>query len=159
MSFARLIAGCCERAPFANPTRLDAIGCIGPTGADELGTALLSFASGFSAQATCGVFHDVGASAVVFGEGGKIVLPTPWIPKGGRQSLESSFVIHRDGHEPEEVRVRTLLPTYGIEAELVAEVWPGLEAPHPAMSWADSLGNMQALDTWRARLQAPTALP
>jgi predicted dehydrogenase len=154
MSFARLIAGVCAQQPFANPRRLDAVGHIGPTGADELATALLSFASGFSAQVTCGVFHSVGTAAVVFGEGGKIVLPNPWIPEHGRQSLENSFVIQRDGHAPEEVRVRTELPTYGIEAELVAQTLPALEAPHPAMSWADSLGNMQALDTWRTRLQA-----
>jgi predicted dehydrogenase len=154
ISFARLIAGLCEEAPFANPARLETIGCLGPTGVDELATALLHFTSGFSAQATCGVFHDVGACAVVFGEGGKIVLPDPWIPQGGRQSLDNSFVLYRDGRGPEEIRVRTALPTYGIEAELVADVLPRLEAPPPAMTWADSLGNMKTLDTWRAGLQA-----
>src|SRR5262245_5046607 len=158
VSFARLIAGVCERRPFANPTRLEAVGCVGPTGADELATAVLGFASGFSAQVTCGGFHSVGTSAVVFGEAGRIVLPNPWIPSGGRQSLESGFTVYRDGAAPEEVSVQTPLPTYGIEAELVADVLPALEAPHPAMSWADSLGNMQALDAWRARLQATRAV-
>ncbi len=153
ISFARLIAGLVERAPFAEPRAFEAVGCIGPTGADEFSTALLSFASGFSAQATCGVFHDVGSTAVVFGEGGKIVLPHPWIPDGGRQGLDSRFIIHRDGREPEEVRVRTQLPVYAIQAELVAESLPKLEAASPAMSWADSLGNMRALDRWRAKLE------
>jgi predicted dehydrogenase len=158
ISFARLIAGLVEGAPFAEPIALEAVGSIGPTGVDELSTALLRFASGFSAQATCGVFHDVGSSAVVFGEAGKIVLPSLWIPEGGRQSLDNGFVIHRDGREPEEVRIRTALPTYGIEAELVADTLPKLEAPHPAMSWADSLGNMKALDSWRARLEKAPSL-
>jgi predicted dehydrogenase len=154
VSFARLIAGLVEGSAFAEPTALEAVGCIGPTGADELSTALLRFGTGFSAQATCGVFHDVGSSAVVFGEAGKIVLPHPWIPDGGRQGLDSRFVIHRDGREPEEVRVRTRLPVYAIQAELVADSLPSLEAASPAMSWADSLGNMRALDLWRARLAA-----
>jgi predicted dehydrogenase len=154
MSFARLIAGHVAGAACAEPTRLDAIGSIGPTGADELASALLGFASGFSAQVTCGVFHDLGTSAVVLGEGGKIVLPNPWIPNGDRQSLTSHFVIYRDGRAPEEVRVQSALPTYGLEAELVAQSLPKLEAAPPAMTWNDSLGNMRALDRWRAALQA-----
>ncbi len=158
ISFARLLAGLVEGAPFAEPVTLEAVGCVGPTGVDELSTAVLRFASGFSAQATCGVFYDVGSSAVVFGEAGKIVLPNLWIPEGGRQSLHNGFVIHRDGREPEEVRIRTALPTYGIEAELVADTLPKLEALHPAMSWADSLGNMKALDGWRAKLEKAPSL-
>jgi predicted dehydrogenase len=153
ISFARLIAGHVAGAAFAEPARLDAIGQLGPTGADELAVGLLGFASGLSAQVTCGVFHDVGTAAVVFGEEGKIVLPNPWIPEGDRQALASRFVIHRDGRDPEEVIVRTALPTYGVEAELVADCLPGLEAPAPAMSWADSLGNMRALDRWRGALR------
>jgi predicted dehydrogenase len=153
VSLARLIAGHVEGAAFAEPARLDAIGHVGPTGADELAVGLLGFASGLSAQVTCGVFHDVGTATAIFGEEGKIVLPNPWIPGGDRQSLESRFFIHRDGRSPEEVTVRTSLPTYGIEAELVADCLPQLEAPAPAMSWADSLGNMRTLDRWRRALR------
>lgn len=156
VSFARLIAGHVEGAAFADPARLDAIGSIGPIGADEFATALFGFASGFSAQVTCGVFYDFGTSTVVFGERGKIVLPNPWIPEGNRQALSSRFVIHADGRAPEEVTLTTPVPTYALEAELVADTLPKLEAPAPAMSWADSLGNMRTLDRWREKLQAPT---
>lgn len=154
ISFARLIAGHAVGLPFAEPERLAATGHRGPTGVDELATALLGFSSGLSATVTCGVFHDVGTSALVFGELGKIVLDNPWIPEGNRHALSSRFVIHRDGRSPEEVSVQTALPIYGIEAELVADCLPRLEAPPPAMSWADSLGNMRALDRWRAELQS-----
>jgi predicted dehydrogenase len=153
VSFARLIAGHVAGGPFAEPERIAALGHIGPTGADEIATALLRFASGLSAHVTCGVLHDVGTSAVVFGELGKIVLPNPWIPEGDRQALASRFFIHRDGLAAEEVMVQTALSTYGIEAELVAECLPRLEAPPPAMGWADSLGNMRTLDRWREELQ------
>lgn len=152
MSFARLIAGHLAGAPFSEPEGFAALGHIGPTGVDELATALLRFPSGLSAQVTCGVLHDVGTSALVFGELGKIVLPNPWIPDGDRQALASRFFVHRDGWAPDEVVVQTALPTYGIEAELVAECLPRLEAPAPAMGWADSLGNMRALDRWRQEL-------
>lgn len=152
-SFARLIAGHIGGTAFEEPTQLDAVGHLGPTGVDELATALLRFPSGLSAQLTCGVFHDVGTATVLFGEEGKIILPNLWIPDGSRQSLSGRFIVHRAGSAPEEVAVRTALPTYGIEAELVADSLPGLEARAPAMTWDDSLGNMRALDSWRAALK------
>ena len=54
--------------------------------------------------------------------------------------------------QPETVTIKTELATYAIEAELVADSLPAQEARWPAMTWADSLGNMRVLDTWRAAL-------
>jgi hypothetical protein len=34
----------------------------------------------------------------------------------------------------------------------VADTLPKVEAPSPAMTWADTLGNMRALDAWRRAL-------
>ena len=151
-SFSRLVAGLVENKPFAEPVSVTANGVIGPSGADEVATALLTFSSGFTATCTSGVFHEVGTSTVVFGDKGKIVLPDPWIPGGKRHALESGFTIFRDDAAPEPVTVRTEKATYAIEAELVADSLPAQEARWPAMTWADSLGNMRVLDTWRAAL-------
>jgi hypothetical protein len=52
------------------------------------------------------------------------------------------------------VVIKTDLPTYGIEAELVADTLPALEPAWPAMTWADTLGNMRVLDAWKAALVA-----
>jgi predicted dehydrogenase len=153
VSFSRLIAGLVEGVPFAEPTKIVANGVFGPTGADEITTALLTFKSGFTAAATSAVFHEAGTNTVVFGEKGKIVLPDPWIPSSQRQSLETSYTVHRDGQEPETVKITTDKATYAIEAELVADTLPASEAAWPAMGWADTLGNMRALDAWRAALQ------
>ena len=152
MSFARLLAGVVSGKPFAEPTRIEAVGFTGPTGVDEITTALLGFASGLSATLTCAVHHRVGTEAVLYGEAGKIVLPDPWIPQGVRQALETSFTVLREGAENETVTIRTERPTYTLQAELVAWSLQNLEAPWPAMSWADTLGNMRALDAWRACL-------
>jgi predicted dehydrogenase len=149
-SFARLLAGVVTGQPFAEPSRLEAVGFKGPTGADELSTAVLSFDSGLSATLTCAVHHHVGTRAVLYGESGQIVLPDPWIPQGVRQSLDTSFSVLREGQPDELVSIRTEQPTYAIQAELVAAALPALEAPWPAMSWDDTLGNMRALDRWRA---------
>jgi predicted dehydrogenase len=158
VSFARLIAGVVEDAPFAEPVALTATGLIGPTGVDELATAHLTFATGFTASVTSAVSYDVGTSAVVFGERGRIVLPNPWIPGGGRQGLETGFTIYSDGREPEKVRIRAARPTYAIEAEYVASALPRVEAEWPAMSWADTLGNLRVMDAWRASLRSQPQL-
>jgi predicted dehydrogenase len=154
MSLSRLLAGVVERRPFAEPEKIDAVGVIGPTGVDELTTALVTFASGFTATVTAAVFHEAGNAAVIFGENGKIVIDDPWFPGGQRHGLDTGYTIWRDGQKPEAVAIRTTQATYAIEAELVAETLPGKEAPWPAMGWADSLGNMHALDAWRAALLA-----
>ncbi|MES1204361.1 MAG: Gfo/Idh/MocA family oxidoreductase [Pseudomonadota bacterium] len=153
VSFSRLIAGLVEGVPFAEPVKVAASGVIGPTGADEMTTALLTFKSGFTAAATSAVFHDAGTTTVVFGEKGKIVLPNPWIPSSQRQSLQTSYTVFRDGRDPETVNITTDKATYAIEAELVADTLPGTEAAWPAMSWADTLGNMRVLDAWRTALK------
>jgi predicted dehydrogenase len=154
VSFARLIAGLVEGKQFAEPTKITANGVIGPHGADETATALLSFKSGFTAVVTAAVFHDAGTTAVVFGDHGRIVLPDPWIPQGNRQGLETSYTVYRDGQPPETVSIKTDKATYAIEAELVADSLPGMEAAWPAMSWAETLGTMRVLDAWLAALKS-----
>ena len=151
-SFARLLAGVISGQPFAEPVKFEAAGFRGPTGADELATALLTFASGLTAALTCAVHHRVGTEAVLYGELGQIVIPDPWIPQGARQSLETSFTMKREGQADETITLRTDRPTYALQAELVATCLQNLEAPWPAMTWADTLGNMRALDKWRNSL-------
>jgi predicted dehydrogenase len=152
MSLARLLAGRLEGKPFAEPTRIEAVGVKGPTGADEISTALVTFGSGLTGALTCAVHHRVGTETVLYGENGKIVLSDPWIPQGLRQSLETSFSVQPEGRPAETVTIRTERPTYAVQAELVADSLGGLEAPWPAMSWADTLGNMRALDAWKKSL-------
>jgi predicted dehydrogenase len=152
VSFCRLMAGLAEGKPFAEPTSLQATALLGSTGVDEHAAALLTFASGLTSEATCATRYGVGTQTVVFGEEGKIFLPDPWLPGGKRQALESGFTIVRDGKDPETVTVKTERPTYAIEAEVVADAVPNTEATWPAMTWADSLGNMKVLDAWRAAI-------
>ena len=154
VSFARLVAGLAVGQPFAEPVAIAANGVIGPHGADETATALLTFASGFTAVVTAAVFHAAGTTAIVFGDEGRIVLPNPWIPRGDRQGLHTGYTIYRDGKDPEPVSIETDKATYAIEAELVADALPATEATWPAMSWDETLGTMRVLDAWRAAMPA-----
>lgn len=154
MSFSRLIAGVAEDAPFAEPVELHGHGFVGPLGADELATALLRFASGMTATLTCAVRHQGGTQTEIFGEEGRVLLPNAWIPGGERHGLEASYTLHRYGEAPEEIRVPARLGVYALEAEWVADSLPALEARWPAMTWADTLGNMRGLDAWLAGTHA-----
>jgi predicted dehydrogenase len=149
VSFARLVAGLVEGAPFADPEQVLGSVSLGPTGVDELASAELVFASGFTAEVKSAIRHDVGTAVVVYGDEGKVVLPNPWLPRGSRQGLESELTIYREGRAPENVVVRAREATYAIEAAMVADSLPRTEPDWPAMTWADTLGNMRVLDRWR----------
>jgi predicted dehydrogenase len=151
-SFARLVAGIAAGRPFDEPTVVQAQGLIGPTGADELASALLTFASGVTASIGTAIHHATGRSALVFGEEGHILVPDPWAPESHRHGTRTGFSIHRDGRAPEVLTFDTEQDSYALEAELVADTLPATEAPWPAMSPADTLGNMKLLDAWAAGL-------
>jgi predicted dehydrogenase len=153
-SFARLVAGVAEGRRFAEPVRVQATGLRGPTGADEQASALLTFASGVTATISTAIHHALGRSALIFGEEGHIVVPDPWAPESHRHGTRTGFTIHREGREPENVVFDTERDSYALEAELVADALPATEAPWPAMTWDDTLGNMQLLDAWAAALPA-----
>jgi len=150
MSLVRLIAGVTSGGQFAEPIAIGGAGIIGPCGADELASATLRFASGMTAEIACAVRHHLGTRVVIFGELGRIVLPNPWLPGGERHGRATSLVVHLDGHAPQGVEIRARASSYALEADLVARSLPAQEAPWPAMIWADTVGNMRALDAWRA---------
>lgn len=150
LSLVRLIAGVVAGGEFAEPEALHGTGSHGPTGVEEVASASLRFASGMTAEIACAVRHELGTRVVIFGENGRLILPNPWLPAGDRQGRASTLVVHLDDRAPQGIEVRAPAPSYALEADLVASSLPAQEAPWPAMSWADSLGNARALDAWRA---------
>jgi hypothetical protein len=135
------------------PTAFAANGVIGPHGADETATALLTFKSGMTATGHRGVFHDAGTYGVVFGDEGKLVMP---IPGSAEQAPVPGDQLHhhRDGKPPETVHIKTEMPTYAIEAELVADTQPCARASLAG----DDLGR-HAGEHARARCLASRAQP
>jgi predicted dehydrogenase len=152
-SFARLVAGIAVGKPYDEPATLVASGLYGPTGADELATALLTFPSGVTATISTAIHHAIGRSATICGEDGSIFIPDPWAPESHRHGTKTSFTIHRDGHSAEVVAFDTHQDSYALEAELVTDALPATEAPWPAMTPGDTLGNMKLLDAWQAALR------
>jgi predicted dehydrogenase len=157
-SMARLVAGAADGRPFAEPLAVSGAGVLGPTGVDEYAVATLDFGNGLLAQLACGVQLTVETSVRIWGDAGHLVIPSPW---GASHSAGvSKILLHRTGDaKPEEVEIVSDRGLYALEADHVAAHLHARQSP--AMSWDDSLGNMETLDRWRAAigLRYPCEIP
>jgi predicted dehydrogenase len=154
-SLARLVAGVAVGKPFAEAERISVFGQIGAESeVDEYASAMVVFPNDIVAMLSCGLRLQQENKVRIEGSGGSITLPDPWVPSinGG----ESSLILERNGEKTETLTI-TAPPLYAIEADLVAmHVAKGdRQAASPAMSWADSLGNIRLQDEWRRAMDAP----
>jgi aryl-alcohol dehydrogenase-like predicted oxidoreductase len=84
----------------------------------------------------------------IFGSEGHILIPWPWVP--AREGGTTPILVQKKGQEkPEEIVIETQEWLYGLEADTVAANLERRQAPSPAMTWDDTLGNMKTLDRWR----------
>ena len=151
VSFARLIAGAAEGRPFADPVSVVAAGCLHPqAGVDIYAAATLKFDSGMVAQVACGIGLLQDNSVRIYGSDGWLHVPVPWIPcrEGGTSIL---YLHRRSASAPEEIAI-TAPPLYGLEADAFAGALAAGLREVPQMTPADTLGNMAALDQWRAAI-------
>jgi predicted dehydrogenase len=149
VSFARLIAGAADGQPFADPVSVTGAGQRHPqTGVDAVAAATLTFANGVIAQVACGIGLQQDNSLRVYGSEGWLHVPVPWVPC--RDGGTSRLYLHRSGAAaPEEILV-TAPPLYALEADAFAAALAAGKKDVPQMTVADTLGNMAALDRWRA---------
>ena len=150
VSMVRLIAGAALGRDLANPQEVSAVGHLCETGVDGWTFACLKFEEDIIAQVGTGVQVSMDNTFTVFGSEGKIVVPTPWVP--ARDGGSVVIQLHKSGSDPEEIEIVSEVPLYGIEADTVAKYIDARQAAAPAMSWDDTLGNMQTLDRWRQAL-------
>jgi len=148
VSMARLVAGAAEGAAFADPLEVKGVGQIGETGVDELAIAVMKFPGGMLAQLSTGVRLALENRVRVWGEEGHMDVPSPWVVR--MDAGKSILVVQREGERAQDVKIHADRGLYAIEADAVAESINKGESP--AMTWADSLGNMRALDRWRAEI-------
>ena len=147
-SMARLVAGAVSGAAFEDPVEVKGLGRMGESGVDEFAIASLKFPCGLLAEVAAGLRLSLENTVSIVGTEGSIVVPLPWFAQGLAAGF-SKIVLFRDGL-PEEVVVEADRGIYAMEAVHVAEHLAARQSP--MMSWADTLGNMRALDAWRADL-------
>jgi predicted dehydrogenase/aryl-alcohol dehydrogenase-like predicted oxidoreductase len=153
LSLARLVAGASMGQPFAEPTSIKGVGIVGKSGVDEVAHALLNFANGFIAEIAVAVARDMDNRAVITGDKGTIILADPWVPGRNAGPSDTTITIEVDGKSRVE-EINNPHQLFSFEAELASRAILGghKQAPHPAMRWADSIGNNLAQDRWRAEL-------
>lgn len=147
VSMARLIAGAALGQDFANPIQVSGAAHIGPLSrVDEYATATLTFPNDILAQLLTGVQLQAEEGVRIFGTQGSIYVPAPWLP--ARNEGTSTIIVNKYGEmQPQEISIESVTSLYTYEADTVATYLDARQAP--AMSWDDTLGNMQTLDRWR----------
>src|SRR5450432_317110 len=146
MSMSRLLAGAAHNQPFAEPIDVKGAGVLGPTGVDEYAAATLTFPGGILAQVACGMRLAHDNLLRIYGTEGRITVASPWIP--ARDGGTTIISVNRHGSkEANEIRIETEAGLFSIEVDTVAEHIADCQAP--CVTWADTLGNMRALDRWR----------
>ena len=159
-SAARFVAGAAAGTTFLDPQEVKACGVIGASGVDYYTAATLSFANGVVGQLSTGVACNIPSEIAVFGSEGILTVPQPWLPstpcRTARDPLppETEFppssLLLQQGGSTSEITVAVDRDLFSYEADMVADHISARQAP--AMSWADSLGNMQLMDRWRAEI-------
>jgi predicted dehydrogenase len=147
MSVARLAAGAARGLPFLDPVKITGFARLHPdTGTDLFAVASVEFPGGILGQLACGVGLDHGRGVRVFGGEGSIHIPPPWPIAPDDVSI---FLTRKGSETPEEIVIEKQ-SLFALEADSVGDALARGERESPHMTVADSLGNMAALDQWRA---------
>ena len=147
VSMARLLAGAAAGMPFLDPVEVTGSGLLHPgTGVDTVAAATLKFATGLVAQVAASVGIEQDNTLRVYGTAGMLCVPAPFTPSC--EGVPARFSLRAHG-KAEEISIVTPATLYGLEADAFATALDEGRSEVPAMTVADSLGNMDALDRWR----------
>jgi len=152
INFSRMLAG-------EEPIEIHASAHFHERGVDDLVVATLKFPSGVCASFTCAMSVHADNTAYVCGTDGYIEIPVPWKPptQGATYTLARSTPPKMDlaaGAPPKSPReTRTIdagKELYALEADDFAAAV--LDGKPPALTPADTLGNMAVLDEIRRQI-------
>jgi len=146
VSAARLIAGINKKCDFMQPKKIAGLAYIDKKNVDEYATGILQFDDECFAMVSTSTQFGMYYGLRISGDKGTLTIPKPWLI-----DQESHIYLELFDGTREKYTVKTDLSLYCHEAETVARfISEGkVQAESPAMSWEDTLGNMQTLDQWR----------
>lgn len=155
VSVSRLIAGAALGQPFADPVAVTGAASLHPeTGVDMWAVGTLKFDGGIVATIATGIGVNQENVVRIFGSEGNIVLPNPYMANR-EGAAPGCIVVNRAGEPPREIAIESQVTSFSHEADVCGKaIRAGRhEAEAPAMSWADTLGNIRAQDAWRAAIK------
>ncbi|GAB5585793.1 hypothetical protein Unana1_00693 [Umbelopsis nana] len=153
LSFARLVAGTEKGLPYLNPDNLHATGKLSSTNVDEWTIATLDFADkSIGAQLFTGIFADSDCTAEVIGTEGTLRIASPWRPDVPEMG-DPSIVLIKPGESPSIIKYDLPEPNiFAIEADAASQAILDGEKECIFMTWADSIGQVKAMDAWRHQI-------
>ncbi len=155
VSVARLVAGIAAGADFADPVAVTGAGRLHPkTGVDAWAVGTLAFPGGIVATVATGIGVAQENAVRIHGSEGTILVPNPYVA-AREGAAPGRILVHRRGApEPEAIEVPSDVTSYAHEADVCGcAIRAGRREPEaPAMTWADTLGNLRAQDAWRAAI-------
>jgi predicted dehydrogenase/aryl-alcohol dehydrogenase-like predicted oxidoreductase len=153
-SIARLIAGAATGADFADPIDVKAVGHLESTGVDGYTSAVVKFPGDIVATLNAGVAVNQENVVRIFGTGGSIYLPNPWVADRTGGDAGRIIVQKRGEKEPEEIDIAASITSFTMEVDQFGDAVAAghRQATSPAMNLKDSLGNIKLLDAWRAQI-------
>jgi predicted dehydrogenase len=152
INFSRMLAG-------EEPSEIHASANMHERGVDDLLVATLKFPAGVVASFTCGMSVHADNTAYVCGTDGYIEIPIPWKPPvtGAAYTIAKSTPPKMDlaagapPRPPKETRtIDAGKELYALEADDFAAAV--LDGKPPALTEADTLGNMAVLDEMRRQI-------
>ena len=151
VSMARLLAGAAAGKPFLDPVKVAGAAQLGQSGVDEWASAVLQFGNGILAEVSCSVSLQQDNMLRILGTTGRIEVADFWFAGGRHGGVGKIHIVNRDG-SGQTIAVDEPGWLFSFEADAAGEaIRAGRhEFAAPGMSWADSLGNLAALDQWRA---------
>jgi len=152
VSMSRLIAGAALGKDFADPVAVTGAGALHPeTGVDAWAVGTMKFAGDIVASIATGVGVSQENAVRIFGSDGSIHVPDPWVCARDGQA-PGKIIVNRRGSGTEEIDIPCPVTSFCLEADVASHaILAGKQEPDaPAMTWNDSMGNIRALDAWRA---------
>ena len=154
-SMARLVAGVAAGGDFATATDVKAVAHLESTGVDGYSVAVAKFpcATGeILAQLGTGVAVNQENAVRILGTEGTIFLKNPWVFERTGGDAGHLAVKKKGDKEAREISIPATVTSFTMEVDTFGDaVASGAkQPPSPAMTWADSLGNLALLDAWRA---------
>jgi predicted dehydrogenase len=147
-SMAHLVAATSMDVDVAESMDVTGAASIGTAGVDLSAAATVAFEGGPLARVACSIEANLESSVRIYGSGGRITVPSPWLP--GRKAPEPAIILERRGAEPDVISTGMDAAVYTVEVDVVNDLVRTGERSSGAMSWDDSLANMRTLDRWRS---------
>ncbi|MBB5577575.1 MULTISPECIES: aldo/keto reductase [Rhizobium] len=150
VSMARLIAGAVEGKPFLDPEKVSGVAHLGQTGVDEWASAVLKFPNNIIAEVSCSIMANQDNTLRIIGSDGRLEVKDFWFASGHKGGVGKIELIK--GAETQVIEVKEDRWLYSFEVDAAGDAIRAGQAEfaYPGINWADSIGNLRALDQWRA---------